>query len=101
MAHKFSNRERIHRRALEAEIDAQESAEREAAKAASAGRRRKDSPASARVKLAWRIYAPQYKEIATFPFKERAQADAEAARLTEKTGKPHVVKSVRVPVAKD
>lgn len=95
MAHKFSNRERIHRRALEAEISKRE---REPEAGSEAGATRRPGGGAGRVKLVWRVYGPQHKEVATFAFKDRDQADAEAARLTEKLGKPHVVKSVRVPV---
>ncbi len=59
---------------------------------------RKTTPKPKRVKLIWRVVDANSKEIASFPYPAKDEADARASALSEKTGKTHRVDSVRVPM---
>jgi hypothetical protein len=121
MAKRMSNKERIQRRGLEAAAaaaektkkkerpsDAKEAKEaKEAIKPAkSAGtkaptklRSRSSAPAaSQRLKLVWKVFNASGKEVAVFAYPEKTEADAMAEKLTTKSGQPHFVNGVKVPL---
>jgi len=62
---------------------------------------KKAAPKPKRMKLVWAVIDGNYKEVASFPYPAKAEAEARATELSEKTGKPHRVDSVRVPMADD
>ena len=64
-------------------------------------RSRKAAPKQRRMKLVWRVADQTSREIASFPYREKPAADARAAELSQKTGKPHTVNSFRVPMGDD
>jgi len=95
MAMRLSNKARIARRAAEALRAAEEKRVRPPRKIAVRPPR---SVATKRVKLVWKVFNDGFKEMACFPFSKEAEAKAKAAALAEKTGKPHVVNGVKVPM---
>jgi hypothetical protein len=106
MAKRLSNRQRIERMAEEASIEAenkeQVAEEREPEPVVrKASRSRKAAPKPKRMKLVWRVVDQNYREVASFPYREKPQADARAAELSQKTGKTHTVSSFQVPMGDD
>jgi len=103
MAKRLSNRQRIERMAEEASIkakdkeqDAEDTEPKPRARKASSSR--KTAPKQKRIKLIWRVVDANSKEIASFPYPAKDEAQARASELSEKTGKTHTVNSVRVPM---
>jgi hypothetical protein len=113
MAKRLSNKQRIERMAEEASIEAedkeQETEEKEEgaeekepkARVRKAAGSKKAAPKPKRMKLIWTVVDANSKEIASFPYPAKAEAEARAAELSEKTGKTHKVNSVKVPMGDD
>jgi hypothetical protein len=106
MAKRLSNRQRIERMAEEASLEAKDkeqgAEEREAEPTVrKAPRAKKSAPKQKRMKLVWRVIDPTAREVASFPYREKPQADARAAELSQKTGKTHTVTSFAVPMGDD
>ena len=99
MAKRLSNRQRIERMAEEASIEAEEKEPKTVVRKAS--RSRKTAPAQKRMKFIWTVVDENSKEIASFPYPGKSEAEARAAELSEKTGKAHTVNCVRVPMGDD
>ncbi len=101
---RMGSRERMQRAALEKELEAKEKAElAEAGKASKTGStsrapRKTAAAATGRVKMVWQVYDVSMKQVAVFPYPQRAQAEARAAELTESKGKEYGVRSVQVPM---
>ena len=94
MPRKASNADRIARAAAEADAKA---AEKAAKKAAAPPPRPRATPASrgkARLKVVWAVGKPGLEPVKTFPYPERAEADAEAA----KRGDDFRVAPLKVPM---
>ena len=87
----MSNRERISRAAAEAEIAAQEKAAQKAAK------KRRPAPAL-RMKVIWEVRNTAGKVVKSFPYPEKAQAEAEVAARTRSTGGSHILRPTQVPM---
>mgnify|MGYP000868178192 FL=1 len=103
MAKRLSNRQRIERMAEEATIEAEDKeqgAEEKEPKTRvrKASGSRKTAPKPKRMKLVWKVVDANSKEIASFPYPAKDEAEARASALSEKTGKTHRVDSVRVPM---
>ena len=72
--------------------------ERQAAKAgATKTQTKKTTKKTTRIKMVWRVFDERLKEIETFPYREKAAAEAKAASLTKQSGKEHFVNSVKIP----
>ena len=104
MARRMSNRDRIQRMQLEAKATAGEKKKKKPAKAA---KKRAKKPAKAakkpeeppgRMKMVWAVCDRAARTVKTFPYPEKAQAQAEAVRLTTKNKAEHFVRSERVPM---
>jgi hypothetical protein len=90
-----SNAERIERAASEAAAAVKELDAKKAAKAKGPKKPRASSvKVPARVKIVWAVGRPGVASSKSFPYKERAAADAEAARL----GKGCMVTPLKVPM---
>jgi hypothetical protein len=105
MARRLSNRQRLERMAEEVSIQAEEK-EKEPKKEPKTGVRkasgsRKTAPKQKRMKFIWSVVDANSKEIASFPYPAKGEAEARAAELSEKTGKTHTVNAVRVPMEDD
>ncbi len=97
MARRLSNQQRIERMAEEASIEAQDKEQKTEVRKAS--RSRKTAPVQKRMKFIWSVVDENSKEVASFPYREKGEAEARAAQLSEKTGKTYAVNPVRVPMA--
>jgi hypothetical protein len=62
---------------------------------------RKTSPKQKRMKFVWSVVDQNGKEIASFLYPAKGEAEARASELSEKTGKTHTVNCVRVPMGDD
>jgi len=99
MAKRLSNRQRIERMAEEVSIKTEDKEPKPSVRKAS--RSRKTAPLQRRMKFTWRVVDENSKEIASFPYREKCEAEARASELSEKTGKAHTVNCVRVPMEDD
>jgi hypothetical protein len=95
MPRHMSNAARIAKAAAEAEATSKEKTEKAEKKAAAprASRARQPKP-PVRLKVVWTVCEPGGPALATFPYPERAAADADAARR----GKGCLVKPIKVPM---
>ncbi len=109
MKKRVSSQERLQRMALEAELTAKEKAEEKGKKKVkkktgkTAGkstttRARKTVASSPRMKMAWKVFNAQGKEVAAFPYPKKDEADAKAVGLTARSKKEHRVRPVKVPI---
>ncbi len=99
MARRLSNKQRIERMAEEASIEAEEKEPKTPVRKASGSRR--TAPKPKRMKFVWSVVDENSKEIASFPYPAKGEAEARAAELSAKTGKVHKVDCVRVPMGDD
>ena len=99
MAKRLSNRQRIERMAEEASIKAEEKKPKTGVRKASGSR--KTAPKQKRMKFIWTVVDEKSKEIASFLYPAKDEAEARASELSEKTGKAHTVNRVRVPMEDD
>jgi hypothetical protein len=112
MAKRMSNKERIQRKGLEAQAAAAEKAKKKERAADPTVKKPKlsgtksrtkagslSAPAAGqRLKLVWKVFNASGKEVAVFAYPERAEADAMAEKLSTKSGQPHFVNGVKVPL---
>ncbi len=96
MPRHMSNAERIARAAAEADARSKEGAAKRAAKPA-APRKPRAPPPPKRLKIVWAVGVPGEEPGRTFPYAQRAEADAEATRV----GKGAVVRPLKVPMGPD
>jgi hypothetical protein len=105
MAKRLSNRQRIERMAEEASTEAenreQGAEDKESQPTVRKARAKKAAPKQKRMKLVWRVVDQSSREVASFPYREKPEADVRAAELSQKTGKTHTVNAVRVPMGDD
>jgi len=99
MAKRLSNRQRIERMAEEVSIKTEDKEPKPGVRKAS--RSRKTAPKQKRMKFIWRVVDGNSKEMASFPYPGKGEAEARASELSEKTGKAHTVNCVRVPMEDD
>jgi hypothetical protein len=93
---RMSSRERLERMAEEASIKAEDKEAKPGVRKASGSR--KTAPKQKRMKFVWSVVDQNSKEIASFPYPAKGEAEARAAELSKKTGKAHTVNCVRVPM---
>jgi hypothetical protein len=91
----MSNRERIARAAEEAAIAAKEKAAKPVAKKKSGSRR--PSP-TARMKVIWEVCDGTGKAVKSFPYPDKAQAEAEVEARSKSTGRSHILRPTKVPM---
>jgi 23S rRNA-/tRNA-specific pseudouridylate synthase len=94
---KMGNRERIARAAEEAQLAAAEKLAKKAAKPA-ASARAKRVVAPVRMKIVWDVGGTGGTKVKTFPYAEKAAAEAAAAALTKSTGRTHQIRESKVPM---
>jgi hypothetical protein len=80
MARHASNSERIARAAAEAAAKAKEAASKKAARPAAPKARSSGPKVKGRIKIVWAVGKPGLDPVKTFPYPERAAADAESAK---------------------
>ena len=113
MAKRMSNKERIQRKASEAAAEAKEkaakkktkttkttkTAKKKTAKKKTTSRASSSSASSGkRQKVVWKVYNSSFKEVASFPYPEKNDAEATATKLTKKSGQNHFVNAATVPM---
>lgn len=103
MAKRLSNRQRIERMAEEASIEAEDKKQgaeetEPKTRVRKASGSKKTAPKQKRMKFVWKVVDANSKEIASFPYPAKDEAEARASELSEKTGKAHTVNAVRVPM---
>lgn len=110
MAKRMSNRDRIAKMAAE---KAAEKKSKVAKKAKAKKAKAKKKPvrktkakagaarSSGRMRLVWVVCDHTGNGVKSFDYPERDKADAEAAKRTESKGKPHFVKSEKVPMEEE
>ena len=95
----MSNRQRIARLAEEAQLAAAEKAEKAAKrvpKVAGSGGGKRAPKAPARMKIVWEVCSATGKVIRTFPYAEKAAAEAETQELMRSTGNTHLLRPTKV-----
>ena len=93
----MSNRDRIARAAEEARAAAAEKAAKKAAKNPT-GTRPARAAKSVRMKVIWEVRNLNGKAVRTFPYPDKAQAEAAVDALTKSTGQTHVLRDAKVPM---
>jgi hypothetical protein len=93
----MSNRDRIARAAEEAQLAEAEKAAKKATEKR-AGRTSRRTEKSVRMKVVWEICNVAGKTVMSFPYSEKAAAEAKSAALAASTGRPHVVRAAKVPM---
>ena len=101
MAEHMSNRVRIAKLAAEKAAERKQKAEKKKKAPARKKRATKKSGAAAsggRMKVVWAVCDQTGNSVKSYDYPKRADADTEAARLSESKGKPHFVRSEKVPM---
>ncbi len=102
MAKRPSNKERVQRKALEAQLTAKDKAEKKVkkktTKKTTASRKKVVAASGDRMKYVWKVFNTKLKEVAAFPYAQRDKADAKAAHLSKLHGQEHEVRGVKVPL---
>jgi uncharacterized membrane protein len=96
MAH-MSNRERIARAAEEARLTAAEKAAKKVTKKPT-GSRAERAAKSVRMKVVWEVWNVAGTAVKSFPYPDKAQAEAETEALTRSTGRTHILRPNKVPM---
>ena len=106
---RMSNRDRIARAAEEARLAAVEKAEKAEAKKATkakatksakktTGTRSRATKSAARMKVVWEVTAGYGKALMTFPYPEKAAAEAKVKELSKSSGVVHILREAKVPM---
>jgi hypothetical protein len=94
---RMSNRDRIARAAEEARITAEEKAAKKATKSPKAARVQR-APKSVRMKVVWEVRNPAGAAVKVFAYPNKAEAEAEADKLSRSSGRTHVLRESKVPM---
>jgi hypothetical protein len=110
MPKKSSNKERIQKMADEAAAAKKEKAEKKkttkkkittAKKTKKKTSRKKTTTEGKRLKMVWKVFDANYKEVACFAYPDKNKAYKKADDLTQKNNKTHFVNAVTVPMEED
>jgi hypothetical protein len=96
----MSNRDRIAKLAAEKAAERKEKAVKKVApvRKARATKKSASSASGGRMKVVWAVCDQTGNLVKAFDYTKRGDASAEAARLSETKGKPHFVRSEKVPM---
>ena len=97
---RMSNRDRIARAAEEARLSEAEKATKKASKTpqkATAKRSKRVVP-PVRMKIIWEVCNGAGAPVASFPYPDKAAAEAETQTLIRSTGRTHVLRPTKVPM---
>ena len=97
---RMSNRDRIARAAEEARLTEAEKAEKAEKKAIkdTTRTRSKRAPSPVRMKVVWEVCSGTGKTVKTFPYPDKAAAEAQTKALTRSTGRAHMLRATKVPM---
>ncbi len=101
MTNRVSSKERIRQKADEAAAGEKEKSKKKAEKRKSTPSSTKTSTAVKRQKVVWKVFDAGYKEVASFPYAERAEADTKAGDLTKKKNQNFLVRGIKVPMEEE
>ena len=96
----MSNRERIARAAEEARLASAEKTVKKTSKKPATGRAKRGE-APQRMKVVWEVGRASGATVKTYPYAEKAAAEAAVLELTRSTGKPHLLRANKVPMGAD
>ena len=94
---RMSNRDRIARAAEEARLAASEKKAGAASKKAASARPKRGA-GPARMKIVWEVWRSTGATIKTFPYAQKAEAEAAVEALTRSTGVTHHLRAVKIPM---
>jgi len=97
MARRMSNRDRIARMREEADYTAKEKEAKTKKRVKEAQEKGEAPPPGVRMKIVWAVCAVNGTVVSTFPYPEKARAEAEVARLTAEKQSPHHLRADKVP----
>jgi len=97
MAH-MSNRDRIARAAEEAKAAAAEKVLKAAKKASKPAGHSKKTAEAVRVKIVWEICNANGTKVKSFPYPDKADAEAMTESLSRSTGRTHILRPTKVPM---
>ncbi|MCP5005334.1 MAG: hypothetical protein GY941_15570 [Planctomycetes bacterium] len=97
MTKRMSSKERIRQKADEATAG-EEVKSKASVKKKSATGGTKVSTTLKRQKMVWKVFDEAYKEITSFPYVEKAEADAKAEDLSKKKNQNFLVRAIKVPM---
>ena len=89
----MSNRDRIARAAEEARITAAEKATKKTTRS-----RSERAAKSVRMKIVWDVCNVTGAAVKSFPYPDKAEAEAATEALTRSTGRTHVLRPTKVPM---
>jgi hypothetical protein len=96
---RMSNRDRIARAAEEAKAAAAEKAEKASKKVAKKpGGRAPRVVKPVRMKIVWDVCNTTGTAVKSFPYPDKARAEAETETLTRSTGRTHILRPTKVPM---
>jgi hypothetical protein len=93
----MSNRDRIERMQEEALAKEKEKASAPPKEPKPKARKGAAPVAAGRMKIVWAVCAVNGSIVRTFPYPQKASAEAEVARLTEEKQTPHHLRAEKVP----
>jgi len=94
---RMSNRDRIARAAEEAQVAAAEKAAKKAIKKP-AGTRAARTKEPVRMKIVWDVCNATGTAVKSFPYPDKAEAEAQTETLTRSTGRTHILRPTKVPM---
>ena len=107
---RMSNKARIAQAAEEARITAEEKATKKATKKTTKKATKKATPGKARagskaqperLKIVWEVCNATGKPVKAFPYPEKAAAEAQVQALIKSSGRTHLLRATKVPMAPD
>ncbi|HET6202993.1 MAG TPA: hypothetical protein VFI25_09360 [Planctomycetota bacterium] len=93
----MSNRDRIARAAEEARIGAAEKAAKKVVQKPT-GSRTGRAKEPVRMKIVWEVCNTAGTPVKSFPYPDKAEAEAHTETLTRSTGRTHILRPTKVPM---
>jgi len=94
---RMSNRDRIARAAEEVKAAQAEKAAKKAEKKPAAPRPKR-VPVPVRMKIVWDVFSSTGAKVKTYPYPDKADAEAAVESLSRSTGRGHVLRATKVPM---
>ncbi|MDR4504991.1 MAG: hypothetical protein MRK01_09410 [Candidatus Scalindua sp.] len=98
MVKRVSSKERIRQKADEAAAGEKEKSRKKSEKKKSVTSSTKASASAKRQKVVWKVFDAAYKEVASFPYTGKADADTKAGDLAKKKNQNFMVRGIKVPM---
>ena len=98
MTKRMSSKERIRQKADEAAAGEIQKIEKKKKTTSKKTTSKKAATAIKRKKVVWKVFDENFREVASFPYLEKAEAQAKADDLTRKKNKEYLVEGINVPM---